>query len=886
MKSAFSRVLAVVLCIMMLAAMLPSAVFAASAPETASAQRPFRVLSVDEMVAEMGTGWNLGNTFDGHTGFTPSETLWQSTYTYQELIDAVHDYGFNTVRIPVTWGNMINDEDYSIDEKWMSRIQDVVDYCIKNDMYVIVNIHHDGAEQSGWIRLAADDPTDMYEKFEGVWRTIAERFKDYDEHLLFAAMNEVVGDDGSTAGVQRDMEVINNLNQIFVDTVRSTGSNNAQRWLVCPGRYTNISVTCNEANGFELPEDSVENRLFVEIHYYDWQFGLSETMTKTEWSANDTASLEKEINKLVETFTSKGIPVIMGEYGAINKNNPTERGYHHEVVNILAKAAGVVPIYWDNGFYDRTQNPDYCFTLIDRDTLELVDPEATWGIMRGYYADDGKNATGLDKDAAAVNGMGISCEVSELIMTAGEYTQIEAGIIPASSNDVLVWKTSDANVATVLNGGYVHAKCPGTVTLTAVTQSGSTSKDITLTVVPADGTATISNMPESLEIELNSYIYLETEIQSDYEGDYVTYASSNDDIVTVSSVGKLLAKEQGTAYITATTATGAVAVTKVKVVPPAAVANDSIEVSLNVYYNDSDNNYFMNETSAETVVIKGDGQYTLTFDCATDLSAAAVAAGVTGLNNLTAVYLKDQAVVNGSESKSYLDSCMIMWDEVIVDGVPLTVTLTQPKSALKANGQFDTNDPLNSWDGSYVEEVVTVNNVLNITAVENPQVITVTFSIYNIVFGEKTVPAAKEIENTKFEAVSETALSFTEAGESQTITVYPDNPKSTVAFYSSDACVAVVPINGAVNEDGSVSVEVTSVGKGECVITAATQDGMTIDFTVSSRATLKAQSGSNAALSLSSEQILTIVAIAICVLAVAIVAVLAVVLVKGRKKAK
>ncbi len=882
MKGTFSRVLAVILCVLMMTAMFPTAVFAAEAAETGCAQQPFRVLTVDEMVAEMGTGWNLGNTFDGHTGFTPSETLWQTVYTYQEIIDAVHDYGFNTVRIPVTWGNMIND-DYSINEKWLSRVQDVVDYCIKNDMYVIVNIHHDGAEQAGWIRIA--DPTDeMYEKFAGVWKSISERFKHYDEHLLFASMNEVTGDDGSANGVRADMEVINKLNQIFVDTIRATGSNNAERWLICPGRYTNIATTCDQSNGYKLPDDSVENRLFVEIHYYDWQFGLMESMSVTEWNTNDTVALENDINKLVNSFTSQGIPVIMGEYGSVNKGNLIERAHHHEIVNVLAKAAGVVPIYWDNGSYDRSKTPDYCFTLVDRETLELVDPEATWGIMRGYYADDNIAAADIQKDLTIVTGMGINVP-TDVIMTAGEHTKIDASIIPANSNDVLVWKTSDTGVVTVLNGGYLHARSAGTATITVATQSGSASKDIKVTVIAAKGEAAINGMPETLELELDSYTYLDTTITSDYEGDYVTYASSNEAIATVSSVGKILAKQQGVTYITATTATGAVAVTRVTVVPPAAVPNDSIEVSLNVYYNDADTGYFMNETSSETVVITGDGQYSLTFDCAADLSAAAVAAGVTSLRNLTAVYLKDQAIVDGSESKSYLNSCMIMWDEVIVDDVPLTITLTEPKNAIKASGQFDTNDPINSWDGSYVEEVTVTDHVLNITAVENPQKITVVFTISDLVFGEKTVPAIKPIENLNFEAVTETALNFTEAGISQTITVYPDNPKSYVAFYSSDASIAAVPLNGTVNEDGTVSVDVTALGKGECVITAIAQDCMSIDFTVSSSAALKA-ADEKAGIELDSTQILAIAAIAMGVLALAAVIFVVIMLVKTNKKSK
>ena len=118
--------------------------------KTAQTALPYRVLTGEQLTQEMGMGWNLGNTMDGHTGFTPNETLWQNVRTTKELMKAVHDLGFNTVRIPVTWGTMIDDENgYAIDEKWLGRVQDIVDYAIEQDMYVIVNIHHDGAEQSG-----------------------------------------------------------------------------------------------------------------------------------------------------------------------------------------------------------------------------------------------------------------------------------------------------------------------------------------------------------------------------------------------------------------------------------------------------------------------------------------------------------------------------------------------------------------------------------------------------------------------------------------------------------------------------------------------------------------------------------------------------------------
>jgi riboflavin synthase alpha subunit len=133
-----------------------------------------------------------------------------------------------------------------------------------------------------------------------------------------------------------------------------------------------------------------------------------------------------------------------------------------------------------------------------------------------------------------------------------------------------------------------------------------------------------------------------------------------------------------------------------------------------------------------------DGQYTVTFDCAADLSAGAVSAGVTGLNNLTAIYIKDQAVTDGEQKKSNLASCDIRYDSITVDGVELTLNQSESKSALKSSGIFDTNDPFNSWDGSAVDEVEVKSHVLNLAVdgVENPQSVTVTFTLSNLVFEE------------------------------------------------------------------------------------------------------------------------------------------------------
>lgn len=156
-------------------------------------------------------------------------------------------------------------------------------------------------------------------------------------------------------------------------------------------------------------------------------------------------------------------------------------------------------------------------------------------------------------------------------------------------------------------------------------------------------------------------------------------------------------------------------------------------LAVNVMYNDADSAYYGNEIG-DIIRITENGQYTLTFDCSRHLSDKAKRAGIRGLNNLTSIYLKDYDVTEGLAGKSAIVSCDIMYDKIVVDGKEFTITQTEPKSAIKKSGILDTNDPFNSWDGSAVAETEAVNHVLNMTGVENPQVVEITFTLSNLVF--------------------------------------------------------------------------------------------------------------------------------------------------------
>ena len=175
-----------------------------------------------------------------------------------------------------------------------------------------------------------------------------------------------------------------------------------------------------------------------------------------------------------------------------------------------------------------------------------------------------------------------------------------------------------------------------------------------------------------------------------------------------------------------------VAATEAPTEPPT-VKPGVLRIALNVMYNDADGAYYGNEVG-DYIEVTGDGQYTLTFDCDTQLSDEAKRSGIKALKNLTSIYIKDQDVTDGLAGKSALVSCDIKYDKIVVDGTEFTIIITEPKNAIKSSGIFDTNDPFNSWDGSAVAEVVAVDHVLNMTNLENPKKVEVTFTLSNLVF--------------------------------------------------------------------------------------------------------------------------------------------------------
>lgn len=408
-KSMFKKLLSGVLAAALAATALISAPISAGA--VSGEDQSFEDLDQYEIVEAMAPGWNLGNQLEASINGKPGETSWGNPTITKDTIKMVKDAGFKSVRIPVSYLDYIGDKDsgYEIRSSWLDRVQQVVDYCMELDMYAIINIHGDGytTVYNGWLMsrpetsgrngvkpepYTAEEQLEVNKKFELVWKQIATRFKNYDEHLIFESMNEVF--DGSySAPDEEKYAQINTYNQIFVDTVRKTSTNNSKRWLLIPGWNTDINYTAGNY-GFKIPTDTNrdssipanEQRIMISVHYYNpWDFCGEGKFSKTEWGTDDEIkALTDNFDLCYSKFVNKGYPVIIGECGAVDQNNIDSRVKWISTVCKTARSRGMVPVYWDNNGHGT--GPDK-FGLFDRTTKKVTQPEMIKAIMDAYVGE-------------------------------------------------------------------------------------------------------------------------------------------------------------------------------------------------------------------------------------------------------------------------------------------------------------------------------------------------------------------------------------------------------------------------------------------------------------------------------------------------------------------
>lgn len=347
-KSLLSRMLSAVSSAVLAVSMLTAAVPTVSAASFESAKTA---------VSSITVGWNLGNSLDSWncSWLDPTDPLkyekgWQEPNTTPELIKGVKAAGFNAIRVPVTWRDHIDDNG-KIEKNWLARVKEVVDYVIAQDMYCILDVHHDGGDQ-GWIKASNENFEQNKKKFAGLWKNIANTFRDYDDKLIFEGFNEII-DENSYWNSPKDLvsyEAVTSYNQLFVDTVRATGGNNAVRNLM-------VQTYCGNGDeksmkNFVVPTDSAKDHLIAHLHNYDpINFTFSSGKTDKWGTDAEKRSIDSFFTRADRYSNQWGIPVVVGEFGSEAKNNDDVRAEHAAYYVQKGKEVGIPCFWWDCGYF-------------------------------------------------------------------------------------------------------------------------------------------------------------------------------------------------------------------------------------------------------------------------------------------------------------------------------------------------------------------------------------------------------------------------------------------------------------------------------------------------------------------------------------------------------
>lgn len=328
-----------------------------------------------ELVNEMGIGINLGNSFDSYDisfeAKTPDDqiTLWGNPIPTKQMIKNIKVNGFKTIRFPITWINFI-DESGNINPEWILRIKEVVNWIINYNMFCIINVHHDGKE-GNWLSKGMGSK----KKFDKLWTQISNEFKDFNQFLVFEAMNEVE----FKSGDNYDYETLYKLTQSFIDIIRNSGGKNSERLLIIPGANADYKLTISK--NFIIPKDPF-NFFAISIHYYNpYKFTKENTNSnenpKTKWGDEaDYNEIMTNFYIMKATFTEIGIPIILGEVGVITEDQKEEESIREYIYAVFALAwefDGIISCLWDTSnkntgnmnYYNRETNKFYDKRIIN-----------------------------------------------------------------------------------------------------------------------------------------------------------------------------------------------------------------------------------------------------------------------------------------------------------------------------------------------------------------------------------------------------------------------------------------------------------------------------------------------------------------------------------------
>jgi len=408
-----------------------------------------------EVVRLMGNGINLGNTLEAynHSGYVsgadPStmEMGWGQPYTTAEMMVSMKNAGFDTIRIPIAWTNGMNFEsgDYTIDERLMARVEQVVNYALDADMYVIINEHWDG----GWWGMfgSADEAVreQAMEMYKSMWEQIGERFKDYSYKLIFESGNEEIGDrlndkeiTGSKGVLTQDecYEMAHTINSEFVKLIRAQGGKNADRFLLIAGYNTDITMTCDER--YKMPEDTAEDKLLLSVHYYTpWDYCGTDGVNN--WGSPSDYEEQNGLFEKLSKFSEQGYGVVIGEYAVMLSNGRIKESAQTFYDNLLDNCDlyDFCPVLWDcSNFYKRSSD-----TFADEGIAEMFDQRR--------YANEADLTTEEVKSNAKTK--------LEATLEASKDSAISDGEIAPDDSKAIAWimfQSGDWNIAYSVGDNY------------------------------------------------------------------------------------------------------------------------------------------------------------------------------------------------------------------------------------------------------------------------------------------------------------------------------------------------------------------------------------------------------------------------------------------------
>ena len=342
---------------------------------------PLPAMTSLQLARRMGAGWNLGNALEA----IGSETAWGNPATTQRLVQAVAAAGFGSIRIPCAW-RQYADADDRIRPAWLARVAEVAGWAREAGLVAMINVHWDG----GWLQPTPAAQAVATARLKAYWTQIAGHFESWDDGLLFAGTNEVMVEGDWGAPKPEYVQVQNGFNQAFVDSVRASGGRNRTRHLVVQGFNTHIDHTVGFA---VLPRDGTPERLMMEVHYYDpyhytideksplWQWGAGTTDRKAADTWGNEAWADAQFDKMKAKFVDRGVPVILGEFGVIDRPEfPGSNAYRVAWARHVARSAwqrGAVPMWWDNGGTGR-----HGMGLFDRRTGTVTQPEIVQALVQ------------------------------------------------------------------------------------------------------------------------------------------------------------------------------------------------------------------------------------------------------------------------------------------------------------------------------------------------------------------------------------------------------------------------------------------------------------------------------------------------------------------------